>query len=163
MIFKVFIGFVTILLLFSVLDFWLWGMGQSQVPDQGWNQLLLHLKVKSSPPDHQGSPNVVILKRWAIKSNLFKSKKNKKKQNKTQGTTAGTKPPRSRLLKLVTLSLGGDQSHLARGVKKAFYGRNERRHEMKVKGGNIHWQHLHFNCYWFLVFNFFNISFFPEL
>ena len=30
-------------------------MGQSQVPDQGWNQLLLHLKVKSSPPDHQGS------------------------------------------------------------------------------------------------------------
>jgi len=65
---------------------------------------------------------------------LFKSKK----KSKPQGTTAGTKPPRARLLMLVTLSLGEDQSHLARGVKKAFYRRNKRRHEMKVKGGNIH-------------------------
>ena len=58
-IFKVFIEFVTILLLRYVLVFWPEGMWDLSPPDQGSNLHPLHCKEKSKPLDCQGSPQPV--------------------------------------------------------------------------------------------------------
>ena len=55
-IFKVFIEFVTILFLFSVLVFGLWAMWDLSSLTGNWTYFPLHGKVKSRPLDFQGSP-----------------------------------------------------------------------------------------------------------
>ena len=55
-IFKVFIEFVTVLLLFYVLVFLSSRHVGSWLPDQGSNPHFLHWKPKPQPLEHQGGP-----------------------------------------------------------------------------------------------------------
>ena len=69
-IFKIFIEFVTLLLLFYVLVFWPQPTWDSLLPKQGSNPDPEHWKVMSQPLDHQGSPIATNIKKKLSKKKL---------------------------------------------------------------------------------------------